>query len=39
LTEIERQTLLDWAQMARLSYHIDEPLEWVDAEWINKYIA
>jgi hypothetical protein len=27
LTEIERQTLLDWAQMARLSYHIDEPLE------------
>ncbi len=27
LTEIERQTLLDWAQMARLSYRIDEPLE------------
>ena len=27
LTEIERQTLLDWAQMARLSYRIDGPLE------------
>ena len=39
LTDEQRQNLVDWAQMVRLSYRVDEASEPVELHLINKIIS